>query len=125
MISKYTGKPIHHKDCTYCDFRVVFKHELKKKKVRELEKCGVSGAIIPPPGGDRYCSEYTQRTCDCEQCEILRDKYGKSLLREMPKGEVFGSKANYSKGAKGVQRNKREPEPELQTILPNTDGFLF
>jgi hypothetical protein len=84
-VSPQTGKLIHHNNCTWCKHRRGIQVGARRKK-RELERCALTGADIPPPFmavypnsqgvPDRYCERYQQIGCPCERCmsEIVVDK---------------------------------------------------
>lgn len=57
---------LHHKDCTYCIFRKVY----KDRKGHELEFCKITNMSIPGPHDrePRYCEDYKQEDCPCEKC---------------------------------------------------------
>ncbi len=69
IVSPYTGKVVHHKNCTYCALRHQ-KNVGTKTRKRERETCLLTGKVLTPPntGKPRRCDDYTQRGCDCEVC---------------------------------------------------------
>lgn len=118
IVGKITGKPVHHDNCTYCQWRLVIKSKKGRRK-SEIEKCMLSGVIIPPPMGDRYCSEYTQEQCDCEQCEELRKKYDRSTLHKVPENTEVDNQGNYSKGARRVHEGQKSNDARQKRLLPD------
>lgn len=69
IVSFYTKKVIHHKDCTYCVMRNQKNIGTKSRK-RERESCLFTNRVVPPPNTDkpRYCERYVQVDCDCKEC---------------------------------------------------------
>ena len=65
VFSPATGKVIHHRNCTYCIFRMSVKFK-KKGRFVESEKCSLS--LLPLPS-ERYCRNYAQIDCACDSCK--------------------------------------------------------
>ena len=67
------GVVIHHRDCTYCQYRRNVPKPIQPKKRRGkldmLEQCELTGLEIAPPGSiNRVCAAYRQIGCDCPSC---------------------------------------------------------
>ena len=67
-ISKVTGEVFHHNDCTYCIYRQdIPVKEGKKNRTYELcRKFGKRCAPVNDP--ERFCWEYRESECGCDQC---------------------------------------------------------
>jgi len=128
IYGKISGLPLHHNDCTYCEFRQrQFAKTKGRKKPRETELCALDGeAIAPPPltmvekqtllktKSERVCQEYTQENCTCQKCEEARKRHGRRILREVQENTGSQDIPNNNKGAGGAQKS----------LFPNTDGIL-
>ena len=61
------ARVIHHNDCTYCVYRMVYKNAIEGRF--ELELCKLDQHQLPHPRtGGRYCDHYQQEGCSCEEC---------------------------------------------------------
>ena len=81
IISPYTGKIIHHNNCTHCIFRDDKNIGTKSKKIIR-ERCILHRTTLDPPnsGLARFCEDYTQVNCDCEACMEKRDRFDAETL---------------------------------------------
>jgi hypothetical protein len=63
--------PIHHNNCTYCQFRYkIFTTAKGRKKPVETERCRLTNKTLSPPMTDgRYCTLYRQIDCPCQLCQ--------------------------------------------------------
>lgn len=74
IIGKVSGKVLHHNDCTYCQFRhrIPF---MEGKKKRSMEVCKKHERRCVPVGDpERYCEDYRQINCDCDNCQNAFDE---------------------------------------------------
>ncbi len=66
--SKITGEVLHHKDCTYCVYRLNIPTK-EGRKNRTFELCQLHKLRCAPVNSiERYCPDYKQVGCECEAC---------------------------------------------------------
>lgn len=88
IIGKVTGNPVHHNDCTYCEFREL-KDFGRKSRKNFKERCLLHNRLVVPLGtGKRLCDDYTQRNCDCPSCNEKRERFDIETFMEYV--EKFG-----------------------------------
>lgn len=58
----------HLVNCTYCTHRLVSAGN-KKKHIPEMERCGLTRELIPPPSAaGRFCEKFHQEGHECKSC---------------------------------------------------------